>query len=117
MGILACLLIVAVVVWYMFGAGVHDHRPRTDQIGNYISTAGTQQQDAISDLREGQAGLKISEDSAGRISKGIGGIAHSIEKIESEIGSGDDKTRDDASLIEECQRIARQIRARDEIKE
>lgn len=116
--VLIGLLIIAIVVWYMFsGQGLPDHGPRVDEIRNDISAVGNQQQQAIDSIRESREGLKITEDSAKRVSEGIGGVAHSIEQIEHEIRSNDDNIRDSASFIGEGKQLIKKIRARNELKE
>ena len=99
-GGLAFLVVIAIVIWFICAgrSTVHDLRNGSNDIRNELESAQDRQ-------REERQAIDTAADAAERSTEAVGNSQRAAEEIQN-------IERTDAELIENCQRIIQQVRAR-----
>lgn len=99
-GGVAIVLVISVIVWFACAgrSTVHDLRNGSNDIRNELESAQDRQ-------REERQAIDTAADAAERSTEAVGNSQRAAEEIQN-------IERTDAELIENCQRIIQQVRAR-----
>ena len=109
------VFIAAFFTWYLFG--LYDNGNRTDAIRDQLDAVSRDQQSAIDRLGSIESGLDDSQKQVGRISDTVSEAAGSVDAAKGRIQQSQERLRTSSEIIEDCQRILKQVRERGQVGE